>query len=409
MQRKSKITGYELLIVSAVIFAVVFLFKARLHAEEVRGVTNDTIKVGIMVDLTGPASNDIRPLYIGLKTVYKHINDSGGIHGRKIKLFIEDDRYSVLAAVAAFKKLIFKDKVLYLQGPSGSSLLVALMRRAEKHKVPMVNITVGERIIKPFKRYSFTGTSLYRDQQGVVFDYLMKDLKLKSPRIAFVYPDNEYGKRALYAARRNAENYGLRLVDEEVLNVGEVDATSIIMNLKRAKPDYVINQGYVITTIAFFKDAKKYKFKTKYIGTYGACTEDAIKMLKGSGITYYGNHCFSSWYEEGPGIARLRKITLKYFPGTDKQYAKLYPKFYTTGWLNSSIYVEALKRAGRDLNSETLIDALESFREVDFGGISGPITYTSHSHKANSHSRMYKADIDKGVFVSLTGWRRPSK
>ena len=135
---------------------------------------------------------------------------------------------------------------------------------------------------------------------------------------------------------------------------------------------------------------------------------DAIKMLKGSGITYYGNHCYSSWYEDEPGMAKMREIALKYHPGTEKQYAKLYPKFYTLGWLQSNIYGEALKRAGRNLNAETLVDALETFREVDFGGISGPVTYTSKSHKANSYSRMYKADIDKGIFNPLTGWRKPS-
>jgi hypothetical protein len=80
---------------------------------------------------------------------------------------------------------------------------------------------------------------------------------------------------------------------------------------------------------------------------------------------------------------------------------------YATGWLLSSIYVEGLKMAGRDLNAETLVDALETFREVDFGGISGPVTYTSKSHNANSYSRMYKADIDKGIFIPLTGWRKP--
>lgn len=77
------------------------------------------------------------------------------------------------------------------------------------------------------------------------------------------------------------------------------------------------------------------------------------------------------------------------------------------GWLQSAIYVEGLKRAGRDLNAEILVDALETFREVDFGGISGPITYTSKSHLANSYSRLYKANIDKGIFIPIGGWREP--
>ncbi|RJP54946.1 MAG: ABC transporter substrate-binding protein [Deltaproteobacteria bacterium] len=385
---------------------VLFLSSFSGYAKEVRGVTDDTINMGLMIDLSGAAANAY-PIYNAIKTYYKYVNDSGGINGRKVKMVVEDDRYLVPAAMAAFKKLVFRDKVLYLQGPSGSSQMVALMGQAEKEKIPIISVTTGDKIVEPFKRYNFTMVSLYSDQQAVVFNYLMNDLKLKDPRIAFVYPDNEYGKTARDAARESAKRYGIKLVTEEVLNVGDVDATSIIMNLKRAKPDYVINQGVMINVVTFFKDSRKYRFKTNYIGCYAACTEEAIKILEGSDITYYGNSCYSSWYEDVPGIARMRDITLKYHPGTEKQWIKEYSKMYATGWLLSSIYVEGLKMAGRDLNAETLVDALETFREVDFGGISGPVTYTSKSHNANSYSRMYKADIDKGIFIPLTGWRKP--
>ncbi|MDY7033294.1 MAG: ABC transporter substrate-binding protein [Thermodesulfobacteriota bacterium] len=375
------------------------------YSKEVRGVTEDTIKIGIMVTLTGPAADEARWLYEAEKNFYRNINDTGGIHGRKIKWIVEDDRYQVPSAIAAFKKLVFKDKVLYLQGPTGSSLVVALMTKAEKNKIPMISVTVGEKIIKPFKRYNFTLTSLYQDHSAVVFDYLMKDLKLKNPRIGFVYPDNEYGKRALYAARDNAKRYGMKLVDEEVLNVVDIDATTVILGLKRAKVDWVISQGYNLTTSLFFKDSKKFGFFPNYVGLYAACNEDAIKMLRGTKIHYYANHCYSSWYENVPGIVRMREITLGYHPKADKLYRN--KRLYSVGWFLSCIFAEGLKRAGRNLNGETLVDAFETFREMDFGGISGPITYTSKSHKANSYSKMYKADVNQEVFVPLTGWRKP--
>ena len=139
---------------------------------------------------------------------------------------------------------------------------------------------------------------------------------------------------------------------------------------------------------------------------YAACNEEAIKLLRGTKMTYYANHCYSSWYEDEPGAAKMRSITLKYHPGAETIYRT--KRLYTVGWFLSCIFTEGLKRAGRNLNAETLIDALETFREVDFGGISGPVTYTSESHKANSCSRMYKADVDKEIFVPLTSWRNPS-
>jgi len=385
--------------------ALVFLFHSNGYSENVRGVTDDTIKIGIMIALTGPAAEEAHWLYEAEKIFYRNINDTGGIHGRKIKWVTEDDRYQVPPAIAAFKKLVFKDRVLYLQGPTGSSQIVALMNKAQKNKIPIISVTVGEKIIKPFKRYNFTLSSLYRDHSAVVFDYLMKDLKLKNPRIAFVYPDNEYGKRALYAARDNAKRYGFKLVDEEVLNISDIDATTVILGLKRAKADWVINQGYNLTTSIFFKDSKKFRFFPNYIGLYAACNEEAIKMLHGTKITYYASHCYSAWYENEPGIVNMRDITLGYNPKGEKIYRN--KRLYTVGWFLSCIFAEGLKRAGRNLNAETLVDAFETFNEVDFGGISGPVTYNSKSHKANSYSKMFKADFDQVKFLPITGWRKP--
>ncbi|MDY7034010.1 MAG: ABC transporter substrate-binding protein [Thermodesulfobacteriota bacterium] len=87
------------------------------YANEGRGVTDTTIKIGGIADHTGPVATICTPIIEALKNYTRHINDQGGIHGRKIKLLMEDDRYSIPAGVAAFKKLVYKDKVLALLGP----------------------------------------------------------------------------------------------------------------------------------------------------------------------------------------------------------------------------------------------------------------------------------------------------
>ncbi|MDY7034022.1 MAG: ABC transporter substrate-binding protein, partial [Thermodesulfobacteriota bacterium] len=88
-------------------------------ADKVRGVTDTKVKVGIMGDLTGPVAAIWIPCANALKDYFRHVNDSGGIHGRKVKPIIEDDRYSIPLALSAFKKLVFRDKVLVLMAASG--------------------------------------------------------------------------------------------------------------------------------------------------------------------------------------------------------------------------------------------------------------------------------------------------
>ncbi|PJB40551.1 MAG: hypothetical protein CO106_08130 [Deltaproteobacteria bacterium CG_4_9_14_3_um_filter_44_9] len=73
------------------------------------------VKVGGIFDLTGPLVTTIRPLVEALRNYTRYVNESGGIHGRKIQLIIEDDRYTIPAAVAAFKKLVYSLTLSHLK------------------------------------------------------------------------------------------------------------------------------------------------------------------------------------------------------------------------------------------------------------------------------------------------------
>ena len=110
----------------------------------VRGVTDTTIKIGAIMDLTGPVAGDITlPIAEGLRNYMRHVNDMGGIFGRKIKLIVEDDRYSIPAGLAAFKKLLFRDEIFALFGPASTGEARALFGQIEKLKVPNLTGMIG--------------------------------------------------------------------------------------------------------------------------------------------------------------------------------------------------------------------------------------------------------------------------
>jgi branched-chain amino acid transport system substrate-binding protein len=87
---------------------------------------------------------------------------------------------------------------------------------------------------------------------------------------------------------------------------------------------------------------------------------------------------------------------------------KLHP-YYVYGWINSVVFAEAAKRAGKNLTREGLISALESFNHFDPEGMMGPITYTATSHGSPGYARMIKGDVKNKIFVPLTGWKAISR
>ncbi|MDY7031269.1 MAG: ABC transporter substrate-binding protein [Thermodesulfobacteriota bacterium] len=391
--------------VSVMTIVVLFAVTTNTYSEKVRGVTNDTIKVGIILDQTGPAANAVIPLTKGIRSLFRYINEQDGIQGRKLKALFEDDRYSIPMAVSAFKKLIFRDEVVSLIGPTSTSGAVALSRNIDKQKIPTFPASSAEKMVSPFKRYIFTIQDIYPGQMKVIVDYILKDLKAKNPRIAFAFPDNEAGRADLEPGLERLKHYNLEPASKEVINPGAIEATSQVMNLKRAKADYIILCGSLPQpTIVLLRELKKFGLNVPLFGTWATCNEDVIRICGDSSQLFYGISAMSSWYDKGPGVAKMREVTLKYEPGSEEPYRG---KTYTYGWVLATVMIEGFKRAGKNLSGETLVETLEGMQNFDTGGLTGPISYSPKSHKGGSTWKIFKAEPSTGKFIPMTEWRKP--
>ncbi|MDY7030965.1 MAG: ABC transporter substrate-binding protein [Thermodesulfobacteriota bacterium] len=382
--------------------SILFTERTCIYAHEIPGVTEESIKVGAILDQTGPAAIVSVPATQAIQSYFRHLNDQGGINGRKIKLLVEDDRYTIPMALSAFKKLVFKDKVFILMGPTSSSALTALSRSIHKEKIPLLSLISPEITVKPFKRYMFIIQDIYPGQMNVLIDYILKDLNPKEPRIGLVYPDNEAGKVDLESALKRLKSYNLAPVSKQVLNTEAIDASSQVMNLKRDKVNHIILPG---STPAFvlLRDLKKYGLHVPVFGSYSLCSEEVIELVGDAAKQFFAVNAANSWYDKGPGPAKMREITLRYHPGTEKPYRG---KVYTLAWVLAMMTAEGLKRTGPDLNREAFIDAMETIRNFDTGGLTGPINYSSTSHKGGNTWRIFRADPSTRKFIPLTEWRK---
>ncbi|MDY7031159.1 MAG: ABC transporter substrate-binding protein, partial [Thermodesulfobacteriota bacterium] len=315
--------------VCVISLSILFTERTCIYAQDVPGVNQEHIKVGGILDQTGPATIVSVPATQAIQTYFRHINDQGGINGRKIKLLVEDDRYTIPMALSAFKKLVFKDKVFILMGPTSSSALTALNRSIKKEKIPLISLISPEITVKPFKRYMFIIQDIYPGQMNVLIDYVLKDLNPKEPRIGLVYPDNESGKVDLESALKRLKSYNIAPVSKQVLNTDSFDASSQVMNLKRNRVNHIILPGSTPAWV-LLRDLKKYGLHVPVFGSYSLCSEEVIEVVGDAAKQFFAVNAANSWYDEGPGIANMREITLKYHPGTEKPYRG---KVYTLAWV----------------------------------------------------------------------------
>ena len=390
-----------------VLFVFLILFSSiSSYSTEVRGVTGDTINIGLIADMTGPVTAVTVPMANGVKNYFRYINEQGGINGRKIRVFHEDDRYSVPNTFAAFKKLVYKDRILAAILITQTAGIAALMPHYQKEKLPIISVSTARVMTEPVKRYIFTVKDTYENGAKVGVDYIMKDLNAKNPVLGIVRLDNDSGKMGANGAKEAAKHYGVKY-HEEAIPAGAIDSTSQVLNMKRAEADYVVMPGSDGTAITFLRDARKLGYKPKiFIGTLFSNSEFIVKTAGKGAENFICENPFASWGDKSPGMEKMMKITMqitkKYEVG-EKQTVD-----YTLGWVKGMVFAEGMKRAGKNLNSESLIDGMESIKDFDTGGLTGLITYGPDDHKGGGFTRFLKADVSMGTLIPITGWRKPS-
>jgi len=320
-----------------------------------------------------------------------------------VKVLLEDDRYSIPMAVGAFKKLIFRDKILAIVG-LGSPQTTALFSKIKKNKVPTITYSGMVTMTTPFRRYLFNHNLDYGYQCMMLIDYVMKELKQKDARFAIATGDRVWGKRAIEASKEKLKKYGLKLLDIELLPMTIIDASTEAMNLRRAKANNILVLHGAPASIAVYNSSKKLGYYPRFLAADASCPDVVIPRAKKAAKKIIGTWAFNSWFDDTPGIKNMKEQTLKYQPKAGEPN-----RHYSWGWVAAMIGAEGLKRAGKNLNGETLVSALESIKNFDTGDISGPVNYNPKSHKGANYTRFIKADLEKGRFVPITGWRKFSE
>ena len=400
-RRKLMITRRVLSAIFAAISILLFAGSIHVYAGEVRGVTKDTIRMGHISDMTGPTASTERFLAEGVRNYSQYVNNKGGINGRKLKVIFEDDRYNIPAALAAFKKLVYRDKIFAFIGAGSTGGTTSLFRHIAKEKTPMFNYPVSDIVYLPPKRYVFGHGLTSQDEVRTIYHYILNVLKVKDPKIAVIYPDTEYGKYGRDTARERSKKFGLKLI-EEILAIGSLDATSQVLSLKRAKPDYIILHGPPSFAAALMRDARKFGLPVKlFIATYFGADDVTVKMAKKAAKNFLGTSNVCTWYDKSPGAEKMRGITKKLHPKVpDSHYARL----YTLGWLAAVVMTEGMERAGTNLNSESMVEALESIKALDTKGLCGPISFGPNDRQGMKYTKFFKADVENNAIVPITDW-----
>jgi branched-chain amino acid transport system substrate-binding protein len=372
--------------VPSVATAVPVIPAPALRADDVRGVTDNEIRFGIAAPFSGPARELGRQMKLGLDTAFGAINDVGGIAGRQLRLIAVDDGYEPSRTLGAMKDLVEKKGVFGIVGNVGTPTATVALPYALQQRMLFFGAFTGAELLRrdPPDRYVFNYRASYAEETEATVNYLVKARRLKPDQIAVFAQQDGYGDSG-YA--------------------GVVKAVRAL----KGDPDRILRLNYTRNTVDVepaIKALRAHKTPIKAIimvPTYRAAarfiekTHDLYPGLIYTNVSFVGSTALAEelkllgpQYADGiivtqvvPAIDGYSSFVLDYkkalaleFPGEAADYVSL------EGYVAGSLLAEGLRRTGPQVDTERLVDALESLRDYD-PGLGTPLTLGRTEHQAS--------------------------
>ena len=367
-------------------------------ADETTGLTDTAIKVGVMGPFTGNASSYSKT-QIGLMAYFKHINDQGGIHGRKFDIIPEDTACAPAKGIAAAKKLVHQDKVFYLHGNSCSAVAMAVKPTVSPTGIPwIIAHAVNPKITMPVNEKK----SIYHGvPAGPAYGSTMGKFVMSKPgtkRVAMVTHTNDWAKSYCDPAIEVIKASGGEIIESLALERGQTDATAQVLKLKQAKPDFVLGCLYEAETVIFLRDAKKYGVNVPVMGTAGTDLENTLERLGDISAVrnYFVLHAFVDKVD-GPKMKKWNDIILKYNP------KETITGFSAVSMASGVAAVKALQAVGRELTRSKFIAELDKIKGLKTGILACDITWSSTDRHGCKKSAVAGFIDDKPTVLSAWG------
>lgn len=357
---------------------------------QVPGVTDQEIVIGSCSVLDGPASQLGQQMVTGATAYFNLINSGGGVYGRKITLRAFQDAYDPAMATSCFANLQ-NDHVFAGAFFVGTPTAARYVPMAEASHLPLIGLFTGaELLYNPFHHYVMNVRASYYDETRAQVDRL---LAVGIRKIAVIYPNDAFGTAVLEGVKIALKRHGATpaAAANYPRNTSEVE--SALKIVQAANPEAVVLVGPYAPVAAMLHKSREQKWNPVFLSVSFVGTDDLIReagpAAEGMIITQVMP---STSAVHLPTVALYRKQLETRSTGARLGYVSL------EGFVDAMVLVEGLRRAGKDLTREKLIQALESMHDMDIGlGTDLKLDFSSTNHKGSNH--VYLTVIRNGVAV----------
>lgn len=329
--------------------------------------TEETVKVGIILPLTGAQAPFGEIEKNSFEMGLEEINGAGGIKGKKLELVYGDDAGNPETARSIAEKLIKEDQVIMLGGGYGSSETVITTEVAQQNKMPfLVNTAAADKITERRWEYIFRLNPPVSDYPEGIESFLFEVVQPKTA--AILYVDDAFGNSSAKSFDVTCQRLDIQVVLKESYPKAEVDFRPLLTRVKQANPDLVHMTSFVRDGTLLMNQAMEMAVTPKlFVGGAAGFTMPDFQ----AGAPKASNRVFSStlWYQTLP------------YPGAREYYEKYVKRYgketeYHGAEAYAAVYViaDVLTRA-KSFSAE---DVRRALSETNMDTVFGPVKFQSY-------------------------------
>jgi branched-chain amino acid transport system substrate-binding protein len=366
---------------------------------QTQGVSKDEILVGSILDMSGPLAAFGKATRQGMVLRVEEANEQGGVHGRKIKLVVEDDGYDPKKAVLAAQKLVNQDKIFIMAGHIGTAQNNAAMPiQFEKNVINFLPVTAAREMYEPLNRLKYSFAVTYYDQMRTWLPKMVKDKGAK--KVCVIYQDDEFGLEVMRGAEAGLKTLNMEFTEKTSYKRGATDFSSQVAKMKGSGCDLVVLGTIIRETIGTIGEARKTGFNPVFFGSSASYTwlipRLGGKAMDGLISTMGAQH---PYLDEASQPLRFWATKYKTRFNEDPDVFAVY------GYMILDTFIKGAAKAGPNLSTDSFIKAMDSMTiPPDIFG-SAEATFTATKRLGSDASRM--SQIVDGRWKVISEYAKP--
>jgi ABC-type branched-subunit amino acid transport system substrate-binding protein len=240
----------------------------------------------------------------------------------------------------------------------------------------MVGMFTGAQGLRePFNRYVFHVRASYFDETERIVQHLTT---LGVKKIAVFYQNDAYGKAGLEGVTRALTKRQLKPAAMATVERNTVDVSAALSAILPEQPEAVVQIGAYKACAEFIKQARAKGYGGQFFNVSFVGSKALADELGPAGMGVVISQVVPFPYIPSAPVVREYQQRMKEAGQTEFDFSSM------EGFLIGKVFVEGVRRAGKNLTRDALITALESMKDVNLGGFE--INYSPRDHSGSKYT-----------------------